>query len=37
MGGVEDKRFQEQIVKNEQKILVLRGTCVLGGIEIKNY
>jgi len=40
MGGIEDKRYvkSETFTENENpKILVLRGTCFLGGIEIKSY
>ena len=36
-GGVEDKRPQQTIVHNAEKILVLKGNVVFGGIEIQNY
>lgn len=36
-GGVEDKRAAELMTANPGKVLVLRGTCVFGGIEIKSY
>ncbi len=34
--GFEDKR-QQATVNNPDKILILRGTSIFGGIEIKNY
>jgi predicted membrane protein len=34
--GFEDKR-QQSTVTNPDKILILRGTSIFGGIEIKNY
>ncbi|HEY0610067.1 MAG TPA: LiaF domain-containing protein, partial [Chitinophaga sp.] len=36
-GGVEDKRPVELMGPNPDKMLVIRGTCVFGGIEIKSY
>jgi predicted membrane protein len=36
LGGIEDKR-QVQTSESAEKILVIRGTSVLGGIEIKSY
>lgn len=36
-GGVEDKRPVEMMVPNSDKMLVLRGICVFGGIDIKSY
>jgi hypothetical protein len=36
LGGIEDKR-KMQGVDTTDKILVIRGTTVLGGIEIKSY
>lgn len=36
-GGIEDKRTIPVVAADPGKILVLRGTCVFGGIEIKNY
>lgn len=37
MGGVSDKRPVELLANNSDKIFVIKGTCVFGGIEIKNY
>jgi predicted membrane protein len=37
MGGVEDKRPIELLANNSDKIFVIKGTCIFGGIEIKNY
>ncbi len=36
-GGVEDKRPQSTSADNNGKTLILQGSCVFGGIEIKNY
>ena len=36
-GGLEDKRNMQTIVDNPGKILVLKGTVIFGGIEIKSY
>jgi hypothetical protein len=38
-GGIEDKRpiLADASVVNPEKVLVLRGTCVFGGIDIKSY
>ncbi|HVM87764.1 MAG TPA: DUF5668 domain-containing protein [Puia sp.] len=35
-GGVEDKR-QQPISNNPDKILILKGTCFFGGLEIKSF
>ncbi len=35
-GGVDDKRMAQPNV-DQNKILVLKGTCVFGGLEIKSY
>ena len=35
-GGIEDKRKQP-ISNNPEKILIIKGTCFFGGLEIKNY
>ncbi len=35
-GGIEDKR-QQPLSDNPDKILIIKGTCVFGGLEIKNY
>ncbi|MFA6261926.1 MAG: DUF5668 domain-containing protein [Bacteroidia bacterium] len=38
MGGIEDKRpVHADPVQSSDKVLVLRGTCLFGGIEIKSY
>jgi predicted membrane protein len=36
-GGVEEKRPPELMTQNPEKVLILRGTCVFGGIDIKSY
>jgi predicted membrane protein len=36
-GGIEDKRTMQNVTGNAGKILVLKGTTLFGGIEIKNY
>lgn len=36
-GGVEDKRFANGIVPDINKTLILDGTCMFGGIEIRSY
>ena len=36
-GGVEDKRDVHSLKLDANKILVLEGTCIFGGLEIKNY
>jgi len=35
-GGIEDKRRQPMTL-NPNKVLIIRGTCLFGGLEIKNY
>jgi predicted membrane protein len=35
-GGVEDKRKQP-IGNNPDKMLIIKGTCLFGGLELKNY
>lgn len=38
MGGVEDKRaVHPNITEDPQRVLILRGTTVFGGIDIKSY
>ena len=38
MGGFEDKRpIQKSMMNDAEKVLVLKGSCVFGGIEIKSY
>ncbi len=36
-GGLEDKRNSETISDTGEKLLLLRGTVIFGGIEIKSY
>ncbi len=36
-GGVEDNRYQGSPLNENSKVLILRGTCVFGGVEIKSY
>jgi hypothetical protein len=36
MGGIDDKRPVQNVITNPDKILVLKGTAVFGGIEILN-
>ncbi|MBL0740318.1 LiaF transmembrane domain-containing protein [Chryseolinea lacunae] len=37
-GSIEDKRvFQPGMVYDDAKVLVLEGTCVFGGIELRSY
>ena len=38
LGGIEDKRpLQKEVNSNTEKTLVIRGTSIFGGIEIKSY
>jgi hypothetical protein len=36
-GGVEDKRDVHSLKIDRTKVLVLEGTCIFGGLEIKSY
>lgn len=36
-GGVEDKRNLAALVPDKDKILLLKGICVFGGIELRSY
>lgn len=36
-GGVEDKRPVELLGSNPNKVLLVKGSCIFGGIEIKSY
>lgn len=36
-GGVEDKRPPELISHNPDKVLIIKGNCIFGGVEIKSY
>ncbi len=35
--GVEDKRYKNTAMMDASKILVLRGSCIFGGVEVKSY
>ncbi len=38
LGGIDDKRqLQKESVKDSSKTLILKGTCLFGGIEINSY
>ena len=37
LGGLEDKRNPNIAIPDPNKILILKGACVFGGIEIKNF
>lgn len=37
MGGVQDKRSMNNDMGNTEKVLILRGSAVFGGIEIKSF
>jgi predicted membrane protein len=36
-GGLEDNRIKRSTEDTSEKILILKGTCVFGGVEIKSY
>ena len=36
-GGIEDKRRMQQITEASEKVLLIRGTVIFGGIEIKSF
>jgi len=36
-GGIEDKRKMQTLSENAEKTLVLKGTVIFGGIDIKSY
>lgn len=36
-GGLEDNRIKRANEDNSEKVLILKGTCVFGGVEIKSY
>jgi predicted membrane protein len=36
-GGLEDKRNPQTLTDNPEKVLLLRGTVIFGGIEIKSF
>lgn len=38
LGGVEDKRHTDLITNGPaEKLLILKGACVFGGVEIRSY
>lgn len=37
LGGIEDKRVVLKEGTDPDKVLILKGTCILGGMEIKSY
>jgi predicted membrane protein len=36
-GGMEDKRNSQTLTDNPEKVLILKGTVIFGGIEIKSF
>ena len=36
-GGIEDKRSMNTTPPDPSKVLVIKGTCLFGGIEVANY
>ena len=36
-GGIEDKRPQQAVGTNPDKVLILKGSVVFGGIDIRSY
>jgi hypothetical protein len=36
-GGIDDKRYIGTGVPDPGKIMILKGTCIFGGIEVSNY
>lgn len=36
-GGVDDKRAPSSLTPDGQKVLVLKGTCIFGGIDIRSF
>ncbi len=37
LGGIDDKRMQQATISNDDNVLVIKGTTILGGIEIKSF
>jgi predicted membrane protein len=37
LGGIEDKRIQQATIPDNPNVLILKGTTILGGIEIKSF
>jgi hypothetical protein len=36
-GGLDDKRNPSMLSQDSQKVLVLKGTCIFGGIDIRSF
>ncbi|MDB5012525.1 MAG: hypothetical protein JWQ25_727, partial [Daejeonella sp.] len=36
-GGIDDKRPQQALVDQEDKVLIIRGTSIFGGISIRSF
>ena len=36
-GGIDDKRAISMVMPDPKKVLILKGSCLFGGIEIKNF
>ncbi len=36
-GGIEDKRIVNNLVPDANKVILIKGSCVFGGIEISNF
>ena len=36
-GGIDDKRPISNDTADSNKVLILRGTCIFGGIDIRSY
>ena len=36
-GGIEDKRQIAQVIEHPEKKLILKGTVIFGGIDIKSF
>ena len=37
LGGIEDKRIQQSVIPENPNVLILKGTTILGGLEIKSF
>ncbi|TKB98768.1 LiaF transmembrane domain-containing protein [Pedobacter cryophilus] len=37
LGGIDDKRALNQVLTDGSKVLVIKGTSILGGIDIRNF
>jgi hypothetical protein len=36
-GGIDDKRSLTQVLTDKSKVLVIKGTSIFGGIDIRNF